>query len=337
MQHTRAWPLCCAAVIALLGVLIAANWAPDIPLEVLQHKWAQPPSRFVSVRGTSIHVREEGPLDGVPILLIHGTSADLHTWRGWTDILLRHGYRVLSLDLPGFGLTGPYAEGANANEDASRVYSVARYAETVGAVLDALGYSGRSVFVCGNSLGGQVAAEFALHDPLRVAGLILVDAAGTAVPWTRIPIAFRLAQYPFLAPLVERVLPRAAVERSVRSVYGDPSRVTAATVDRYVEMARRHGNRRVLFSRMLARAKEPLLEGRLGRITAPTLILWGRLDELIPVAAAHVFVAGIPGSQLVVLEGLGHVPHEEDPAASLAPVLDFLGAVRARAGEPGAE
>src|SRR5437762_2343217 len=93
-----------ALAMALVGGLVLA-WAPDRPVSALTDRWATPPSRFVPVLGMQVHVRDEGRSDDpVPIVLLHGTSASLHTWDGWADALARS-RRVVRFDLPGFGLT----------------------------------------------------------------------------------------------------------------------------------------------------------------------------------------------------------------------------------------
>ena len=126
-----------------------------------------------------------------------------------------------------------------------------------------------------------------------------------------------------LSTIGEHLLPRALVATSVASVYADPSRVTEPLVDRYFELALRAGNRRALGLRM--QQFEPgAAVGRLKTLALPTLVLWGREDRLIPLGHAARFGRDIPGAQVVVLDGLGHVPQEEDPARSLAPVLAFL-------------
>ena len=103
---------------------------PDQPVSALQARWAPPPSQFIAVRGMQVHVRDEGPRDDVvPIVLLHGTGASLHTWDGWTPELTRE-RRVIRFDLPGFGLTGPSPDG---------VYSIESYVDTVLAVADTLG------------------------------------------------------------------------------------------------------------------------------------------------------------------------------------------------------
>lgn len=175
-----------ALSVALIYTAVLNIIVPDLPLDVLVSRWAQPPSRFVRVWDMDVHVREVGPSGGPAVVLLPGTSADLHTWDGWASTLAAAGQRVLAMDLPAFGLTGPYLDG--------RPYTLENYADFVVAVLDAAGFASAPVTLCGNSLGGQVALEVALRHPSRVAALVLVDAAGTDTPWKRVPLAFRVAQ-----------------------------------------------------------------------------------------------------------------------------------------------
>ena len=117
-------------VAALLSGGVAANWAPDKPLSALAARWAPPPSTFVPILGMDVHLRDEGPRDDpTPIVLIHGTSASLHTWEGWVAAL-KDDRRVITFDLPGFGLTGPSPDGD---------YTIAAYVRFVGALLDKVG------------------------------------------------------------------------------------------------------------------------------------------------------------------------------------------------------
>jgi pimeloyl-ACP methyl ester carboxylesterase len=299
----------------LTGTLVAALIAyrvPDQPVAALLAKWAQPPSQFVGVRGMQVHVRDEGPRDDrVPILLLHGTGASLHTWDGWTGILARE-HRVIRFDLPGFGLTGPSPDG---------VYTIESYVDTVLAVADALGV--QRFVLAGNSLGGYIAwATAALH-PERVARLILVDAAGYPYESQSVPLGFRLARMPVLSVILRDVLPRKIVESSVRDVYGDPSKVTPQLVDRYFELNTRAGNRQALVAR-LDQTRPGSLAERVHDIRMPTLILWGARDHLIPLESGQRFAREIDGSRLVVFDGLGHVPHEEDPGRTIEPVLGFI-------------
>ena len=291
--------------------------APDWPAQALVARWAPAPSDFVEIKGQLVHLRDEGPReDPLPIVLIHGTSASLHTWEGWVRAL-KGQRRVITFDLPGFGLTGPFT-GQYTPDD----YRGDTYARFCLDLLDALKID--RVVLGGNSLGGEVAWRTAYAAPQRVAALVLVDAAGPAFTPVDIPLGFRLARVPLLNRLGDYTLPRPLVEQSVASVYGDPSKVTPALVDRYFELTLREGNRRALRLRMLSLVNGEHAE-RIATLKQPTLILWGGRDRLIPPATAQQFKQQIVGSQLVVFDELGHVPQEEDPLRSVAPVKVFLG------------
>lgn len=307
------------ALVALLVMLLLAGgavwraWAPDRSVESLQARWAAAPSRFVTVDGLRVHLRDEGPRDDpLPIVLLHGTSASLHTWDGWTEAL-RAERRVIRMDLPGFGLTGPRAD-----DD----YTIEAYVRFVLRLLDGLGVE--RFVVAGNSLGGEIAWRTAVAAPQRVAALALVDAAGYAFAPESMPIGFRLARLPVARELFTRVLPRNIVDTSLRNVYGDPARVDDALVDRYYELALRAGNRRALVQRF-AQLDNGASAAQIATVGMPTLILWGGQDRLIPPAYGQAFARDIRGSRLVVHDTLGHVPHEEDPARTVAELRRFLG------------
>ncbi len=313
----RSLMLVVAGALFFGAIGLVAVWAPDIPVDELKVRWARPPSRFIEVNGQQVHLRDEGPHgDAAPIVLLHGTSASLHTWQDWAEGL-RDQRRVIRFDLPGFGLTGP-----NRQED----YSVERSVLFVRSVMDKLGID--RFVLAGNSFGGQVAWATAALLPDRVDRLILVDAAGyppaSFASGQEVPLAFRVARTPVLRDLAQYLLPRGVVERSLRQLYGDASRVTPELVDRYVAMARREGNREALARRMEQQAggPDPAL---LHAIKAPTLILWGEKDRLLPPALGQRFARDIPKAQLVVLAGVGHMPQEEAPQRTLAEVRRFLG------------
>jgi len=307
----------CVAIIATLLLLIAGfvalNWAPDRPVAELEARWAQPPSMFIDVAGMRVHLRDEGIRDhAVPIVLLHGTSASLHTWDGWAAALAAE-RRVIRFDLPGFGLTGPAPDGD---------YRIERYVEFVTGMLDALGIE--QCVLAGNSFGGAVAWQTALAlPPGSVPKLVLVDAAGYPLVSESVPIAFRIARVPVLSSLMAVTLPRRLVESSVRNVYGDPDRITPELVDRYYEISLREGNRTALVERF-AQAPHGQHADRIGEIQVPTLILWGGRDRLIPPEHGKLFNRDIAGSKLVLFPGLGHVPHEEDPVSTVAVLRDFL-------------
>ena len=303
-----------AAAIALAAAgLVAFSWAPDRPVADLAPRWATPPSVFLEVDGLRVHLRDEGPRDDPsPLVLLHGTSASLHTWDGWAAALGPR-RRVIRFELPGFGLTGPFPDAD---------YRPERYLRFMRALLERLGVA-RCV-LAGNSFGGQVAWMTALDQPQRVEKLILVDAAGYPFRSASVPLGFRLARVPVLNRLMSVVLPRALVAASVRNVYGDPAKVTPALVDRYFEITLREGNRDALVRRFAQFPSGPEA-ARIAELRLPTLILWGGRDRLIPPADAERFHRDIAGSTVALFPALGHVPHEEDPSGTAAAVSAFLG------------
>lgn len=307
----RALKISGLVLLVLLALLIASVWEPDRSVESLSARWAPPPSQFVELEGLRVHLRDVGPReDPMPIVLLHGTSASLHTWAGWVT-RLKAGHRVITFDLPGFGLTGPFADG-----DAR----VERTLELLSALLKQLQVS-RCVLV-GNSYGGRLAWEFAVAHPETVGRLVLVDAGGYPRNSTSVPLGFRIAATPGLRRFAEVLLPRGLIERSVKNVYGDPSKVTPELVDRYFELTLREGNRVALGRRM-----DQVRDGDVSKLSGlmmPTLILWGGQDRLIPPENARRFDADIPNSRLVMFDALGHVPHEEDPASTVAELERFL-------------
>jgi pimeloyl-ACP methyl ester carboxylesterase len=281
-------------------------------VEELTARWAPQPSQFVDIDGMSVHLRDEVPRDDPePIILLHGTGASLHTWDGWTGVL-KVQHRVIRVDLPGFGLTGPTNDGN---------YQMSAYTHFMNSLMDTLKIK-RSI-LAGNSFGRDVGWQTAVDYPDRVSRLILIDATGYVTTAASVPIAFKLVQIPLLSNLLRSILPRSVIESSVRNVYADPAKVTPELVNRYYELALRAGNRKAITARF-AQNVPGQNESAIKQIKVPTLILWGGLDRLITLDNAEKFHRDIAGSQMVVFENLGHVGHEGDPAATLAAVQAFL-------------
>ena len=304
-------------VLLLLSALaIPLLRAPDRPVETLVARWAPPPSEFLDLQGQLVHYRDEGPrADPAPIVLLHGTSASLHTWEGWAQAL-RGQRRVISLDLPAFGLTGPFA-----GPYLGQAYTGEHYARFVLDLLDKLAVP--RFVVAGNSLGGEVAWRIAAAVPQRVAALVLVDAGGYPIEGGSIPLGWQIARLPVLGHVLEHLLPRPFIVQGLAAVVADPRRITEAQVDRYYELTLRAGNRAALVQRAQTWSRS---EGvaKVSGVSAPTLVLWGGQDRVIPPALAQRFIADIPGAQLQVFDDLGHVPQEEDPARTVAVVKAFL-------------
>ena len=302
-----------AVVLALmLAGAIAWSWEPDRQLGQLVARWAPEPSRFIELDGMQVHIRDTGPRnDAVPLLLLHGMSSSLHSFEGWQSALQGE-RRVISVDLPGFGLTGPSPQGD---------YSIEVYTRFVLRLLDTLEV--KRVVLAGNALGGEIAWQTALLAPERVQQLILIDADGYQPAVLSMPLGFQIASMRGLRWVSERILPRPLMAASLRSVFGEPERVTQERIDRYFELNLRVGNRRALFQRMDQATfgeSAPLIR----RITQPTLVLWGERDEMISPDLGSRFCEDIPHCRLVTVPKLGHLPQEEDPAATLQAVRPFL-------------
>jgi len=302
------------ALLVLLAIGVIAKSRSDIPLATLKAHWATANSRFIGVDGMDVHYRDEGA--GPAIVLLHGTSASLHTWDGWARELAKE-HRVVRMDLPAFGLTGP-----SPNAD----YTHDAYVEFLEHFVTRVGVP--QFVLAGNSLGGAIAWRYALAHPERVRGLVLVDAGGYPLPGSGRPVAFRVASWPIVPDLLVRLDPRSLVEDGVKKAYGDPARIRPGVLERYYELALGPGNRRAFVERM--RAGNPDESARIRGIVTPTLVMWGARDHLIPVAAARRFHADIAGSRLVVYDDLGHVPMEEDAARSVADAQRFLAELSTR-------
>lgn len=303
-----------SAVLLGLGVAVTvwSTWAPDRQLGELVARWAPPPSSFVELDGMQVHVRDTGPRDDpMPIVLLHGMASSLHTWEGWQQELQLE-RRVISVDLPGFGLTGPSPQGE---------YRIEAYTRFVLRLLDTLGV--KRVILAGNALGGEIAWQTAVLAPDRVRKLILVDADGYPLSPLSQPIAFQISGARGLRWIAERILPRSIIESSVRDVFGNPAKVTQERIDRYFELALRVGNRGALFQRM-DQSESGAQQALIHRIKQPTLVLWGGRDGMVPVVLADRFCQDIPRCEKVVFPELGHIPQEEDPQRTLVPVKAFL-------------
>lgn len=304
-------PLLCLAIaaLALTGCL-----ARDIPYETLEARYASPASKFMALPGgLRVHYRDEGPRDAPPLVLVHGFAASLHAWEPWSQRLSRD-YRIVTLDLPGHGLTR-----APQGYAASPEGSVA----VVDQVASRLGLG--PFVLAGNSMGGAVAWNYALAHPQKLRGLVLVNAAGWPSSERREggPAVFKLLANPVGRTVLRNLDPAPLAKSGLRQAYGDDKLVTPALVQRYVELARAPGHRQILTSQRSGPAS-PVTEATFARIATPTLVMAGELDQLIPSDHARGFARAIPGAKLVVYPQGGHVPMEQLPDRSAADLRAFL-------------
>ena len=322
-------------IAALLGIGFLLLSAPDIPRATLEAKYATSPSQFVELSyrdslppasGVSdmhvtnpnttarAHYRVRGPLNGPVLLLLHGSNASLFTWEPWSKSLSDH-FRVVSVDLPGHGLTGPVPN--HDYSDDGMVAFVAAFADKIGL---------RKFALAGNSMGGGVAARFAEIHPDRVSALILVDAGGMPGKMgDRIPLAFQLLRQPWLQSVLLHADPKPLVREGLGKAIVRKSVLTEEMIDLYSDMALLEGERAATFERFNQIGGDlNFVKDHVGALKMPVLILWGEEDHLIPVATAHVWNTAIPGSKLIVYPATGHIPMEEVADKSAADVRIFL-------------
>lgn len=306
-------------LVIILLVAIAAlffwGYAPDTDAAAMKAKYGGGASQFVELQpGLTVHYRDEGKRDGRVVVLIHGSNASLHTWEPWVALLGKD-YRIISLDLPGHGLTGSHP---------GDVYDYPVFVDVVDKLMTKLGVT--KAVIGGNSMGGGTAWMFALAHPEKTEAILLVDAAG-APAWQakKIPIGFRAMRTPVVKELARFIAPRSMFESSIKTSMSVQSKIDDPLIDRYWELNRYPGNREATMKRFaLPHNNRQASKEALAVIKVPVMVMWGEDDNLIPVSSAKWFAEAIPGSKLVVYPKVGHIPMEEVPEQSAADVKAWL-------------
>lgn len=264
-------------------------------------------SKFIEVDGLRVHYRDEG--EGETIVLLHGFGASLHTWEIWAKSL-KDKYRVIRIDIPGFGLS---------DAPARNKVNVSFFTHFLHHFLNQLGI--RECNLVGNSFGGWMAWEFALLHPNQVKNLILIAAAGYFTKDTQVK-AIDFANKGFFKKLLVKGVPRFIIKTMVQNAFGDKKKVNDFMINRYYGLANREGN---LASIIKFATQTPIAStDKIKDIQHPTLIMWGKKDKVIHYVDALKFKHDIPHSQLVVYESVGHVPMEELPDETLNDLKVFL-------------
>ena len=305
-------------VLTLIGLTVMTIMVvgqKDISKSELKIKYTNEASKFMPIMGMNVHYRDEGnPQDSMPLVLIHGTSSSLHTWEKVTSILNQPSYgnkRVITLDMPAFGLTGPNPENK---------YTYENFTAVIDSLLIKLNVT--TCMIGGNSLGGGIAWHYTVAHPNKVAKLILIDASGYPKKNEKGSLGFIIAQIPIINNLLLYITPKSLVQKSLEDVYFNKSLLEQSTVTRYHELLLCDGNRKAalsLFKNKIAQNPELIKT-----IQTPTLILWGREDGLISVDNVALFHQDIKNSQVVVLDKVGHVPNEEAPREVADAIYHFI-------------
>jgi pimeloyl-ACP methyl ester carboxylesterase len=266
-------------------------------------------SHFADIDGVRVHYQEKG--SGAPLILIHGFTSSVYSWKDIFEPLSKN-FRVIAVDLKGFGFTGK-PEGD---------YTRRAQAMVVARLLDHLKIE--KAWLCGNSMGGEVSLNVALQNPQRVAGLILIDSSGVKVEGSS-----SLAPGYLLIPVVGRVLTALAltsdklVREGLEKSFYDRSKITEERVAAYYRPLQTRGGQLAAL-RARTQADQFPVEPDLGKIRARTLIIWGAEDALIPLAAGHKMNSLIKDSKLLVFEKCGHLPQEEMPERVVGEITRFI-------------
>jgi pimeloyl-ACP methyl ester carboxylesterase len=270
-------------------------------------------SCFIDVDGIRVHYQEAGDRHAPAIVLIHGFASSTLVWSKVFLQFAEAGYRVIALDLLGYGYSAKPRNGE---------YTIAGQAKLLTRLLDALGIP-RAIFI-GSSYGGAVAATCALDYADRVEKLILVGTVNNNRP--REFMLMRVFGSPLVGDVVSPLLigSRRLLRRRMKRVYDrhawvmDERRVDA----RHLPL-RAAGTHRAII-RTVRRWDAERISRDAHLITQPTLLLWGENDREIPLADGERLHAEIPGSRLIVFLNCGHLPHEEYPEAFTNVVIDFV-------------
>lgn len=273
----------------------------------LEKQYMTVTDRFVMVDGARVRVREEGPREAPPLILIHGFTFSLETW---DDVAARlsEDYRVIRYDLLGHGLTGP---------DQQKRYAPQERALFLNALMDALDI--KRAYIAGNSLGGLTAWRFAEIEPERVIKLVLIDAP--AFPFNGVgdkPAAPNAIISSFFL-----LAPEEGVMNSLKMLYHDDSKITQKRLHTVRDMMRRKGNGQAFIDH-INELTLPDPSIALSEITIPTLIMWGREDLLVSFEQGVRMERLMPNADLIIYDGLGHVPHEESPDRVLSDMRAFF-------------
>ena len=273
-----------------IDAFVAAFQASFVPEEAAGE--AETPTRTVEVGGRRLRYLERAPDEpaGDPVVLLHGFGGDLNNWLFNTDRLAER-RRVYALDLPGHGESSKDVGAGDLDADA--------FAETLGGFLDAVGAA--RAHLVGHSMGGAVALAYALDHPDRVASLTLVAAAGLGEDINPDYIDGFVA--------AER---RRELKGVLELLFADQGLVSRKLVDDVLRYKRLDGVDAAL--RTVAGAMYPsgrqtvVLAGRLDRLQAPALVVWGGQDRVLPAAHAQALAGR---ARVEVLAGAGHSPHME--------------------------
>ena len=280
----------------------------DIDVKKLRSSYANGESQFAMISGMNVHYRDEGHERAPCILMLHDIGSSLHAYEKWADTL-KLSYRVLRLDLPGNGLTGPHPQ-----ED----YSMKMYRDMLEEFLADMGV--RRCYVVGNGLGGRLAWELSLAYPKRVRRLILISPQGYPLDNKHATPLDKMAKNAKLR--FKKFTPKKAVKKSIMQNYSDETKATDEQVDRHYDLLRREGNRKAYVLRV--NHDDYDRTRRLRDIEIPVLLMWGTEDKVVPIEHASNFHKILPNSKMKFYPNTGHYVQEEIPSKAIIDLMEFI-------------
>ena len=300
-----------ALLILLTSLVLTSCFKSELPVKKLKTTYANGESQFAKVKGMDVHFRDEGPERARPVLLLHDKGSSLHAFDKWADTL-KLNYRVIRLDLPGFGLTGPHPE----ND-----YSMKMYRDFLDEFMADLGI--KWCYIVGNGLGGRLAWELTLAHPKRVKRIVLIGAEGYPITAENMTMMDKKAGGTKIQQRIFRSFTsKQVVKKSIEMNYGDPSKATGEQVKRQYDLLRRKGNRTAYISR--ANQDDYNRTRRIKNIGIPAMIMWGTEDKVAPIQHASFFHRDLPNSKLKLYPDAGHYLQEELSSETAKDLMVFL-------------
>ena len=275
-----------------------------------------PQDQYVKVGNINTRFRAAGD-KGIPVILIHGVGGSLEEWASNVNTLAQH-HRVCAIDLIGFGRSD--------KPESSFSPEYPNFARFVNDFMESQHIEQASLI--GNSMGGAVSLSFALQFPEKIEKLVLVDSSGLG---KGLGFALRLSTVPLIGELLTRPSLK-GTEQSLKACVYNKTVVTDERVESFYQLSSLAGWQKnflstlrnfASFSGQRTRTVDPIVNN-LSSITAPTLIIWGQQDGIIPVAHAYVAKEKIPNAELHIFDHCGHVPQIERPEEFNKLVLEFL-------------
>ena len=302
-------------VLLLVGPFLVP--VPPAPGTVPPQQLADSDSQFIEINGLSVHVKAMG--QGEPVfILLHGFGASLFSWHAVMEPLSRYGM-VIAYDRPAFGLTERPMKWTGQNP-----YSPEANIALLLGLLDH--FNVQKAILVGNSAGGTLSMQFALQYPERMEALILVDPAAYesgGPAWVR--ILGKTPEMQHLGPLFVRSIQKSGLDL-IRTAWHDPSKITQETWDGYTKPLKADNWDRALWDFSMASHDTGLLR-HLQDFKLPILVMTGDDDRIVPTVSSVKLAGELTGAKLVIIPQAGHVPHEEQPAAFMQAVNDFVKAI----------